>query len=44
MIGHVLSEERTSSMISLWRRTPLRMLAMVMPIMTTIAPITAYVT
>lgn len=39
-----LAEARTSSKISLWSRTPLRMFAIVMPIMTTIAPITAYVT
>lgn len=41
MIGHILSEALTSSKISLWRRTPLRMFAIVIPIMTTIAPITA---
>lgn len=39
-----MSEARTSSIISLCRRTPLRMFAIVMPIMTTIAPITVFVT
>lgn len=44
MIAHILSEALTSSKISLWRRTPLRMFAIVIPIMTTIAPITARMT